>query len=296
MLSKILKVSTVMVLVVCASSFALASFVPPSGAVLWLKADAGVTYNGVNLVSQWDDQSGLLNNAASVVGYQPTYVSSGPNGQPVVRFDGSSSYMSVGANSTLDLGQGAGKQMTVFLVESQKGPGSGYQPVIDKSNGTGSSNVDYTVAIENSKLFWGTGDSNDSVAWMGITKPSVDTFHIVAADMNATASASGTKDLWFDGSLAGSGAYVNDKNPAVSNPLLIGTYAGFNHYYDGDLAEVLIYTRTLSAGELNSVGYYLGQKYGIPNSYTNAAPEPSTLTLLAAGLVSLLAYAWRKRR
>ena len=29
---------------------------------------------------------------------------------------------------------------------------------------------------------------------------------------------------------------------------------------------------------------------------TSAIPEPGTLTLLATGLIGLLAYAWRKRR
>ena len=36
--------------------------------------------------------------------------------------------------------------------------------------------------------------------------------------------------------------------------------------------------------------------YGHTASVTAAVPEPSTLLLAAAGLVGLLAYAWRKRR
>jgi len=39
-----------------------------------------------------------------------------------------------------------------------------------------------------------------------------------------------------------------------------------------------------------------GLIYNPKVSYLNAIPEPSTLSLLACGLIGLLAYAWRKRR
>ena len=41
----------------------------------------------------------------------------------------------------------------------------------------------------------------------------------------------------------------------------------FHSFVDGDIAEVLVYRRVLTYGELNDIGYYLSQKYNISSSY-----------------------------
>jgi hypothetical protein len=53
-------------------------------------------------------------------------------------------------------------------------------------------------------------------------------------------------------------------------------------------------SHTLVIGAVVGSGYY-GQA-GIDNLSISQVPEPSTLALLSAGLVGLLAYAWRKRK
>ena len=59
------------------------------GLALWLRADAGIATNAGDWVTQWADQSGRDNH-----GYQPNGTSApllvrdGPNGLPVLRFDG----------------------------------------------------------------------------------------------------------------------------------------------------------------------------------------------------------------
>src|SRR5262249_31112257 len=60
--------------------------------------------------------------------------------------------------------------------------------------------------------------------------------------------------------------------------------------WQGDIAEVLIYERSLSLSERVAVGTYLGGKYGI-----GVVPEPSTLVL--AGMFGITAAMFgRKRR
>ena len=49
---------------------------------------------------------------------------------------------------------------------------------------------------------------------------------------------------------------------------------------------------TVNGADLNTVLSNYNQSAGV----TAAVPEPSTLLLAAAGLVGLLAYAWRKRK
>jgi hypothetical protein len=79
--------------------------------------------------------------------------------------------------------------------------------------------------------------------------------------------------------------------------VLLGTQSGTNAF-QGTIGDMLFYSAALSSTDRNNVGYYLAQKYGISNStYVGTyVPEPSSLVLLAAGLLGLLCYAWRKRK
>ncbi len=84
---------------------------------LWLKADAGVTKNASNQVSQWDDQSGNGNHASQgTLSDQPVWVDNATNGRPVLRFDGVSvipgNYLTLGSNYLFSTNDG----ITLFAV------------------------------------------------------------------------------------------------------------------------------------------------------------------------------------
>ena len=53
------------------------------------------------------------------------------------------------------------------------------------------------------------------------------------------------------------------------------------------------YDGTVNGGDLNTVLAHYNQHV---SAVSGAVPEPSTLLLAAAGLLGLLAYAWRKRK
>lgn len=70
--------------------------------------------------------------------------------------------------------------------------------------------------------------------------------------------------------LNGQTTYKN--NPSQTNPLVsfnnsrIGYYQGGNAYYVGDLAEIIMFKRSLKTEEVEAIESYLGSKYGIPVS------------------------------
>jgi hypothetical protein len=66
---------------------------PLTSLTAWYKADAGVTKDGSNIVSQWDDQSGNANHLNSVGG-APLWVSGLKNSLPGIRFDGTDDIIS----------------------------------------------------------------------------------------------------------------------------------------------------------------------------------------------------------
>lgn len=66
-----------------------------SGLGLWLDASdaASITLDGSNTVSQWSDKSGNARHATALVNQRPTYLSSGINGLPALRGDGVDDFM-----------------------------------------------------------------------------------------------------------------------------------------------------------------------------------------------------------
>lgn len=60
---------------------------PPAEKILWLKADVGVTYDGSDLVTLWEDQSGNGNDVTPYdTGYEPLWVDNSINSLPTIRF------------------------------------------------------------------------------------------------------------------------------------------------------------------------------------------------------------------
>jgi hypothetical protein len=211
---------------------------PSTGMKLWLRVDSGITKDANNHVNHWIDQSGTGNDAVqSVVGSSPVYVQGDSITQSVVRFDGSASYM----NGPLALGT----QMSIFAVVKQ-GTNGGFKRVITNEGhfylGVGS--------VGNFASFYGNG------TW-GTTQshpaPLLSTQFNVVESVN-----DGNDNAYINGQLIETRA-----NPmgAFTNGYELGRYPGGSQYWDGDIAEVLIYDTALSAADRQNVETYLASKY-----------------------------------
>lgn len=67
-----------------------------AGLQLWLRGDAGVTYDNTAAVSQWRDQSGSDNHAVqATVARRPQLVREVVRGKPAIRFDGVDDYLAI---------------------------------------------------------------------------------------------------------------------------------------------------------------------------------------------------------
>jgi hypothetical protein len=69
-------------------TFIVSPALPSGNMALWLKADAGVTKDGSNMVSAWADQSGSGNNVAPYYTYRAEWVADAINDHPALYFDG----------------------------------------------------------------------------------------------------------------------------------------------------------------------------------------------------------------
>jgi autotransporter-associated beta strand protein len=207
-----------------------------SGLQLWLKADAITGLADGATVNTWPDSSGNNRNATRIVG-TPVFKTNTVNGKPVVRFttDGNSHFTFPQLNTI----------RTVFWV------------VKENANG----------------LHFLLGDDNNYHFHRGVAG---EMFHGTHASLNVR---NGTTKLMGatiapTTTLLGSGyrlvSVVTAGNVEAST--LAKDRTIIDRSWDGDVAEVIIYDRALTAAEEEKIGFYLAQKYAMTTDYRGTAP------------------------
>jgi hypothetical protein len=221
---------------------------------LHLKADTLALANG-NAVSTWGPLSAI--GTAT-----PTYVAADVrfNGKPVVRFDG--------VDDVLKFTSANLNAQTIFVVGTMESAATSLAGLI--SNGSDQLNIRRNGTALYYRCVGQAMDGNDFVG------------------------AAPTGNL-----------YVNN---VVSGPVTAGsahlvmavaggmkTYASFwlgsasaslGRYWNGSVAEVLIYDGALTQEGINRVGYYLQSKYNLPTTFPLPNPDITSFTATAGAITS----------
>jgi len=223
-----------------------------NGLVLHYDADAIVGLDDGDAVCTWNDSSGSGNHGTGIGG--PTYHTGIINGRPIVRLDGSNDTFSSPLSSSQD--------MSIFVVTK----GQQYYSLVRWQ--PGSWFVYYwaggiLIQTENGYL-----DGPDT----GLVTNQWN----IGAVLVDTGPADGV-NTYRNGAVQGTTTYSSSWGPLPG--LYIGSFSagagGNKEYTKGDIAEVLIYNRALSAPEHNLVGAYLTLKYAISTTYDTSELEPS---------------------
>ena len=236
------------------------------GLDLWLEADKGVTPSG-GPISTWADQSGHGNNATqTTTGNKPALVPNVLNGLPVVRFNGTSSYLN----------------LPYFMEYATQGEGF----VVLRNKVSGFSGTGYGS-------LWFLGDSTvllgDPVVCPtgypyyyrdSITENfgSTNIFHIPVSleslgnfNVYEVSSQTDNWNAWINGV----SLYHSSDSHIVSfgnQCLNLGRwtkyfpnsqYGNYYWWFEGDVAEVLVFNRALSTDERATINAYLKGKYGL---------------------------------
>jgi hypothetical protein len=222
---------------------------------LHLKADAlGLANNAA--VGSW----GTLAAAGTA---QPTYIASDArfNGKPVVKFDGADDVMTwTSANLNA---------RTIFAVATLESSAANLAGLI--SNGGDGLNV----RRNNTTLFYRSpGQGQDGNDFTGNGSPTG------TLSVNNIASGSYTPGVTHV-VIAIAGAQKNYSTFVMGRP-----NSTLGRYWNGSVAEVLIYDGTLTPTGLNAVGYYLQAKYNLPTNFTPPTPVISSFTATNADGIS----------
>ena len=226
-----------------------------SGLQLWLKADAGLWQDSVggtpavadsDVVGAWQDFSGNSNHAAQATTSKKPLLKTGiVNGRDVVRFDGTDDWL-MGA-----FGSGLTQPFTVIIVTR------------------------LATAAVNDNAYYSVLDGDDLTNRMNIYKtivPSPDVWSIYAGAGLADGAANDSWNIWSTLANGASSEYwINSVSKAAGdagaqNPdgVTVGADAGgVGSWWDGDVAEILIYDPSLSTANRTALENYLNDRYAI---------------------------------
>ena len=210
---------------------------------LWLDAGKGITKDADANVTRWADQSGydIDNDAVAREGMEPTYYEDIWKGKPVVYFDGTSELIIPIKPDEDDFEDG----ITVFLVanffEAGYALGSWDAPYF------------YMGIWEDDGDYWidtGFGDNLD------LSRDAVDLqgwriLEMINDGEDTVVYDDGEEVSVYPSSFIGNTEYE----------LAIGNANGTDYYFNGDIAEILIYNRALGDEEREEIEDYLKDKY-----------------------------------
>jgi hypothetical protein len=223
----------------------------PTGMILWLASDAG-TVTGENGVTAWDDQSGNGNNAVQPNAANQPILVAGNCGQSALRFNGSSSFMSI---PSLPINGNTG--LTVFLVSANSTDhAAGYgQYAFLYWPETGSWGSSFFGSYQTSSHFrFGTLQTGNEPSYqMAFNRTN-------SFSLSEWMHSGPTDSMWLNGQITASYTGKVQAINGVGNAALLGQ--GINNtFYAGDISEVIVYGRGLSTSERQAVEKYLMSKY-----------------------------------
>lgn len=279
-----------LILLVCGTGQSAAGPVL-GGLVNWLEADVGVTANASGNVSAWADQSGMGHNAIQTSGSaQPLLVNDALNGEPVLRFDGAGQFLNI-------VGQPlTSQQFTIIAVVNDVRSGSdtsfrevysNWSPTtFERSVFLGTANQNPVRARFTDDMGGATDPHHNQQGVGTITDPAT---HFILTGLSGPTDATIYQNSKL---IADNGAALSTRDLSASDGTYrIGTQGGGMEFWQGDIAEILVYNKALSSGELQQDWSYLDQKY-----FGAAVPEPSSLILLAWGVAGMVGYAFSRSK
>ena len=207
-------------------------------------------------VSSWTDVSPVGTNHATHTGSaRPTYIASGLNGLPTVRFDGSDDYLNFPSGfSTWTAG------FTWFFVVTPTSV-TGTDQLISFNNTSNSTMLFGRNVTAGGHHVFNSGGSvryGESTAGMfAINTPVIASLHHPGGAADAAVTAAFRKNNVAWGTCD---SYVPPVSSKVNNYLGVSSYGP--EFWTGDMSEVLIYNRALTDPEITSVYDYLNDKYG----------------------------------
>ena len=243
--------------------------IPANGVLLWLTGDDALTAAQGGKVQVWQN-AGVPNVTAKPAqpDHAPAAAPNALNGHATVQFDGTDQMLM----TSIDISPSRMPEGTVITVfRSKTADKSPLRKVYGDDNGSydRAIGLDDRAGDKNFTLFSGSGVE-------GYFNLEADKPYIVV-DEYSPKEFSG----WVNGNAALTkipAAWGDKPEDALPNMYLGGTGTSYSEYWNGDIAEVIVYGRLLSDAERTQVEDYLAKKYGITLTRLPPATTGTTAT------------------
>ncbi len=224
---------------------------------LWFDANAGIT--GTAPITGVTDQSG--NGITFTVSGDPALNAGSVNGVDAITFDATGDFLT----TSLRINAGSVPRVTVLSVYRPRTNGAG--AVWGESNSNAVGTIDRILTDQNSVL------ANNSVSSGTRLETNITNLFVTGRYSLSTVvhqeDVTGGSAVYVSGRLART--FRSNHAPDGSNPLQIaalglsnGNLFAERTIFDGDIAEVLVYSDTLSTVQRVVAENYLSAKYGLP--------------------------------
>jgi hypothetical protein len=227
-----------------------------SGSVLWLDAAQIPPQANDTDLTTWADQSAAGTNDVSqaTASKKPHYIdaANGLNGRPLVRFNGGQALFSGSVTSFNDF--------SAFAVYQFDALGS--DRIVVSKYDYPTSNREWAFFYNANNLRMRTSDDGSATSDLTFGNPPTGSFNVETLSKSGAAAT-----LFRNGSpLSGSGSVRNPLHAGNSHFGIGGvnaTAAGPVSTLDGDIAEIVVYDRPVSAAERIVMENYLSAKYNV---------------------------------
>lgn len=217
---------------------------------LWLDAnDSNITKDIDNKVSTWADKSNFNRNATQItLGNQPEFVASVLNNYPVIRFDGIDNFLNFDGSFLVNT------KYDIYIVGARNSDKSKNFWIAGNSNNQNENlNIGY---FDNTTLRFSQLNNDLDEIVNPFTTPE---FNLFAFRNDLT---SDRKHIDQNGSIIASNPLSNPSNLTSFNGASIGNFLDTD-YYDGDIAEIIIFNANLTDEDKSIVLDYLNTKYNL---------------------------------
>lgn len=252
-----------------AATLPAGSPIPASGVLLWLTGDDALTSAANGKVLTWQNASVPNVTAKAAKPEQaPAAAANALNGHATVQFDGTDRMLM----TSIDISPSRMPEGTVITVfRSKTADKSPLRKVYGDDNG----GYDRAIGLDdrggekNFTLFSGSGVEGYFNLEAG--KP------YIVVDQYSPKEFSG----WVNGNPALTklvAAWGEKPEDALPNMYIGGTGTSYSEYWNGDIAEVIVYGRALTDAERTQVEDYLAKKYGITLTRVAATATDTSAT------------------
>ncbi len=232
--------------------------IPAEGLAMWLRADKGVTATQDGAVSAWNSPNNVAATQEDAKS-QPKLVASSIGGKPAIRFDGNDSLL----ETNLDINPGVTPNLTVISVFDSR---TAEADPLRKLYGADDGDFDRAAGLDSraDTTNYGIFGGNGVIAYFSLEQDQ--------PTITVDSWTPNTFDGWVNGKHALSQVAVSNEK-GLPHMFIGGTGTSFHEPWMGDVAEMLVYTRTLTDQERTEIEDSLAEKYSIAIDHT---PAPTT--------------------